>query len=214
MYIVEQGRPLTDSFLKLHAMSGQYSFLKSIFNAQKVSAMDGKIYSNLSFFNVLNKISAFDTTVKESTTYVMDLSSPKYSIDELSDQGGRIRMINVSEYDKALRRYNIDIIDRDLERERVRIEVYNGSGIVGKAGIYARKVLNNGLDVVRFGNTPDALERTQIYISNEEEFSNSLKVVEDVFFGRYERLKERPSFMTTGDIVILLGEDISQLEIF
>lgn len=214
MYVTEQGRPLTDSFLKLHSMSGNYSFLKSIFNAPKLRTMDGQIYSNLSFLNVLNRIGSVDPSVKDSRTYVMDLSSPRYSVDELSDQGGRIRMINVSEYDKALRRYHIDIIDRDLERERVRVEVYNGSGIAGKAGIYARKVLNNGLDVVRFGNTPEALEGTQIYVSSEEEFSNSLKVVGDVFFGRYERLEERPSFMTTGDIVILLGEDISQLEIF
>jgi hypothetical protein len=214
MYVVDQGRSLTDSFLKLHAMSDQYSFLKSIFNASKIKSIDGQIYSNLSFLNVLNRIGSFDSTVKDSTTYVMDLSSPKYSVDELSDQGGRIRTINVSEYDKALRRYYINIIDRDLERERVRIEVYNGSGVTGKAGVYARKVLNNGLDVVRFGNAPDSLERTQIYVSDEEEFSNSLRVVEDVFFGRYERLEERPSFMTTGDIVILLGEDISQLEIF
>jgi hypothetical protein len=214
MYVVEQGRPLTDSFLKLHAMSSQYSFLKSIFNASKIKSMDGQIYSNLSFLNVLNRIGSFSTTVKDSTTYVMDLSSPKYSVDELSDQGGQIRMINVSEYDKALRRHYINIVDRDLERERVRIEVYNGSGVVGRAGVYARKILNNGCDVVRFGNAPDSLERTQIYVSNEEEFSNSLRVVEDVFFGKYERLEERPSFMTTGDIVILLGEDISQLEIF
>jgi hypothetical protein len=214
MYVVEQGRPLTDSFLKLHAMSSQYSFLKSIFNASKIKSMDGQIYSNLSFLNVLNRIGSFSTTVKDSTTYVMDLSSPKYSVDELSDQGGQIRMINVPEYDKALRRHYINIVDRDLEKERVRIEVYNGSGVVGRAGVYARKILNNGCDVVRFGNAPDSLERTQIYVSNEEEFSNSLRVVEDVFFGKYERLEERPSFMTTGDIVILLGEDISQLEIF
>jgi hypothetical protein len=74
--------------------------------------------------------------------------------------------------------------------------------------------LNNGCDVVRFGNTPELLERTQIYVSDENEFNDSLKVVAEVLFDRYEILEERPSFMTTGDIVVLLGADILQMEMF
>jgi hypothetical protein len=213
-YTLDQGSSLTDSFLKLHTMSSQYSLLKSLLNVSRVQDMDNQMYSNLSFFNALNKIKSFEKTVNNSKTYVIDFNSPKYSTGELSEQGGPIRTINIPEYDKVLRRYYIDIIDRELERERVRIEVYNGSGIVGRAGVYARRILNNGCDVVRFGNAPDTLERTQIYVSDEEAFSNSLGVVEEVLFGKFERLKERPSFMTTGDIVILLGEDIGQLEIF
>jgi hypothetical protein len=213
-YTLDQGSSLTDSFLKLHTMSSQYSLLKSLLNVSRVQDMDNQMYSNLSFFNALNKIKSFEKTVNNSKTYVIDFNSPKYSTGELSEQGGPIRTINIPEYDKVLRRYYIDIIDRELERERVRIEVYNGSGIVGRAGVYARRILNNGCDVVRFGNAPDTLERTQIYVSDEEAFSNSLGVVEEVLFGKFERLEERPSFMTTGDIVILLGEDIGQLEIF
>jgi hypothetical protein len=213
-YILDQGGSLTNSFLKLHTMSSQYSFLKSVFKVSKLRDMDNQVYSNLSFLTVLNKIGSFGRVVNNSKTYVMDLSSPRYSTEELSEHGGPTRSINISEYDKALRRYFINIIDREIERERVRVEVYNGSGFTGQAGMYARKILNNGCDVVRFGNTPDILEKTKIYVSDEKEFSNSLNVVQDVLFGRYEILQERPSFMTTGDIVILLGEDILQLEIF
>ena len=213
-YTLEQGSYLTNSFLKLHTLSSQYSFLKSLLNVSRVRDMDGQIYSNLSFVNALGKIASFEKEVNNSKTYVMDLSSPRYSTGEFSEQGGQISTINTSEYDKALRRYFIDIIDRDLERERVRIEVYNGSSAEGRAGMYARKILNNGCDVVRFGNSPDTLEKTKIYVSDEKEFSNSLEIVQEVLFERFERLEERPSFMTTGDIVIILGEDISQLEIF
>ena len=163
---------------------------------------------------MLSKIASFKTIVNSSETYVMDLSWSKYATEEFSDQGGPIATINIAEYDKALRRRLVDVIDRDLEKERVRIEVYNGSGGEGKAGIYARKILNNGCDVVRFGNAPDPLEKTKVFISDKNEFGASLAVVEEVLFGRYEILEERPSFMTTGDIVILLGKEVLQLEIF
>ncbi|KUK66899.1 MAG: coiled-coil [candidate division WS6 bacterium 36_33] len=208
------GVTLTDSYLKLHAISAQQSFIKTVLRVNTLKEMDQKVLSNLSFTSVLNRLDSFEKTVVGTNTLVLDLSSPDYSSEELSDLGGQIRTINLSEYDKNLRRNYIDVIDREVERERVRVEVYNGSSASGKAGIYARKILNNGCDVVRFGNTPEPLERTQVYISDESEFDDSLKVVAEVLFDRYEILEERPSFMTTGDIVVLLGADILQMEMF
>jgi hypothetical protein len=213
-YTVEEDFSLSDSLLKLHAISSHFSYPKSLFNSSKLKEVHERIYSNLSFPKVLSKSASFKTIVNSSETYVMDLSWSKYSTEEFSDQGGPIATINIAEYDKALRRRLVDVIDRDLEKERVRIEVYNGSGGEGKAGIYARKILNNGCDVVRFGNAPDPLEKTKVFISDKNEFGASLTVVEEVLFGRYEILEERPSFMTTGDIVILLGKEVLQLEIF
>jgi hypothetical protein len=205
---------LSDSYLKLHAISAQYSPIKTFLRVNTVRDMDQKLLSNISFTSALRRLGAFEDTVVETNTLVLDLSSPEYSSEELSDLGGQIRTINLPEYDKNLRRNYIDVIDREVERERVRVEVYNGSSASGKAGIYARKILNNGCDVVRFGNTPELLERTQVYVSDEEEFNDSLKVVAEVLFDRYEMLEERPSFMTTGDIVVLLGADILQMEMF
>jgi hypothetical protein len=213
-YILSNGNSASDSFLRLHTLSSQYSSLKTFLNPTSLRGLDREIYSNLSFTSALSKLGSFQKVVNATTTVAMDLSSPGFSIDDLSDLGGQIRILNISEYDKVLRRYYVDIIDRDVEKERVRIEVYNGSNALGKAGIYARKVLNNGCEVVRFGNTPETLPRTQIYVSDEREFQNSVEMVSQVLFGRYEILEERPSFMTTGDIVILLGEDILQSEIF
>lgn len=208
------GITLSDSYLKLHAISAQYSFIKTILGINAIKNIDQKVFSNLPFTSVLSRLGSFENTVKETDTLVLDLSSPDYSSEEFSDLGGQIRTINLPEYDKNLRRNYIDIIDREVERERVRVEVYNGSGASGEAGIYARRILNNGCDVVRFGNTPEPLERTQVYISDESEFNDSLKVVTEILFDRYEILEERPSFMTTGDIVVLLGADILQMEMF
>jgi hypothetical protein len=210
----ENGMTLSDSYLKLHAISAQHSPIKTFLRVNTIKNMDQKVLSNLSFTSTLRRLGAFEDTVVETNTLVLDLSSPEYSSEELSDLGGQIRTINLPEYDKNLRRNYIDVIDREVERERVRVEVYNGSSASGKAGIYARKILNNGCDVVRFGNTPELLERTQVYVSDEEEFNDSLKVVAEVLFDRYEMLEERPSFMTTGDIVVLLGADILQMEMF
>jgi hypothetical protein len=210
----ENGMTLSDTYLKLHAISAQYSPIKTFLRVNTVRDMDQKVLSNISFTSALRRLGAFEDTVVETNTLVLDLSSPEYSSEELSDLGGQIRTINLPEYDKNLRRNYIDVIDREVERERVRVEVYNGSSASGKAGIYARKILNNGCDVVRFGNTPELLERTQIYVSDENEFNDSLKVVAEVLFDRYEILEERPSFMTTGDIVVLLGADILQMEMF
>jgi hypothetical protein len=205
---------LSDSYLKLHAISAQYSPVKTVLKINTIKGMDQKVFSNLSFTSVLSRLGSFENTVKETNTLVLDLSSSDYSSEEFSDLGGQIRTINLPEYDKNFRRNYIDVIERQVESERVRVEVYNGSGASGEAGIYARRILNNGCDVVRFGNTPQPLERTQIYISDENEFNDSLKVVAEVLFDRYEILEERPSFMTTGDIVVLLGADILQMEMF
>lgn len=213
-YTVQRGDSLTNAFLRLHTMSSQYSLLKSVFNVSDVKGMDGEIFSNLSFFAAMGKVKSYQRTVRNSETFVMDLSSPRYSSEQFSEHGGSIRTLDTTEYDKTLRRNYLSIIDRDLERERVRIEVYNGSQATGIAGIYARRILNNGCDVVRFGNAPESLEKTKVYVSDEKEFRNSFNIVQEVLFGRFQILEQRPSFMTTGDIVILLGEDILQLEMF
>lgn len=214
MYKKENGTTLSESFFRLHSLSSQFSSLKTLLNAKVVSMMDGNIYSNISFVNVLREIDTFESSVRSSETNALDISLSLYSTEELAEGGGQVRNINISEYDKALREYLSGMVDKELEKERVRVEVYNASGQAGRAGVYARKVLNNGLDVVRFGNAPKNLEKSVVYVSNAQDIPNSLDIVSEILLGRFEEVAERPSFMTTGDIVILLGEDISQIEIF
>ena len=213
-YLKEPDVILSESFFKLHTFSSKYSNLKTFFNINKVDDLNDKIYSNLSFLKVLNEVDSFKRNVKDMQTSAIDIGTSKYVVEELSGQGGQIKNINILEYDKSLRGYISKMSDRDLEEERVRIEVYNGSDTPGRASIYARKIQNNGCDVVRFGNAPDSLEKSSVYISDKEKFNDSLYIITEVLLGKFEEASERPSFMTTGDIVILLGEDISQIEIF
>ena len=41
-----------------------------------------------------------------------------------------------------------------------------------------------------------------------KDYKNSLNLVSEMLSGRFEVIEGRPSFMTTGDIVIILGKDI------
>ena len=207
-------KELTDSFFHLSAFSSNISGLDTFLKIRQVKELDGQIFSNLSFFNVMQRISSFKKEVENTEAYALDISRPNFSTEKFSENGGVVSSINVKEYDKVLRNYVFKMIDKELEKERVRVEVYNGTDVAGRALIYSRKIQNSGCDVVRFGNAPVGHERTQIYISDKNQFKNSLKVISDVLLGRFEMLEERPSFMTTGDIVIILGDDIAHTEIF
>jgi hypothetical protein len=213
-YNILVGEEPSDSFFGLHLFSSNVSNFKTFFNIGKVAKLDEQIYSNMSFIQVLQNLRNFSRSVERSKTYALDISRPTFSIEKFSDVGGVVRDINIPQYDSALRKYLSEMIDRGLEQERVRVEVYNATDVGGRALIYSRKIQNAGCDVVRFGNAPGNYERTKVYVSDREEFKNSFRVISDVLLDRFEILEERPSFMTTGDIVIILGEDISQMDMF
>lgn len=204
-----------DSFYGLSTFSSLISVRETFFKIGKVKELNQQIFSNLSFPTIMRKVSSFKKEIDSGeTTYALDVSRPSFSVEKFSESGGIVGSINVKEYDKALRSYISKMADKGLEQERVRVEVYNGTDILGRAVIYSRKIQNSGCDVVRFGNAPKRYEKTYVYISDETQFKNSLKVVSDVLLERFELLEERPSFMTTGDIVVILGDDIAHTEIF
>ena len=207
-------KELTDSFFQLSTFSSNVSATDTFLKIRQVKELDGQIFSNLSFFNVMQRLSSFKKEVENTEAYALDISRSNFSTEKFSENGGVVSSMNIKEYDKVLRNYVFKMIDKELEKERVRVEVYNGTDVAGRALIYSRKIQNSGCDVVRFGNAPVGHERTQIYISDKNQFKNSLKVISDVLLGRFEMLEERPSFMTTGDIVIILGDDIAHTEIF
>ena len=203
-----------DSFFGLHTFSSNVSNFKTFFKINQVSSLNEQIFSNLSFVNVLERVRSLRRNMENTQAYALDISRPAFSTEKFSETGGIVRSINIREYDKALRNYVFRMIDRGLEQERVRIEVYNATDVAGRALIYSRKIQNSGCDVVRYGNAPGDYEKTKVYVSDQNQFKNSLRVVSDVLLERFEILEERPSFMTTGDIVIILGDDISHTEIF
>lgn len=199
---------LSNSFLKLHTLSSKLNALKMFVNPSLVANLKDTIYSNMGFVNVYRTIDGYDSVVKKSPTYTIDASNPKYLKDLMSERGGSITTLSSDSFDLSFRDFYSKVIDRSLEEERVRIEVYNGSGIGGSAFQLGRKIENSGCDVVRYGNAPKNIQKSVVYIPKPEEFKNSFEVVKEIIPGSFDVVNGRPDFMTTGDIVIMLGEDI------
>jgi len=195
-------------FLNVFASKlGWFNLLKS---APQLKDSNAEIYSSLSTLGgVISRFGQIQSDILSSTPYVIDLSSSKYLSQQESLSGvGITSYVNVDEYDIVWREFIDNMLDRELEREQVRVEVYNGSGMTGYAGQYARKIRNSGCEVVRYDNAPQLEEKTKFYVPKAENFKNSLDVILELFPGTYEIIEGRPSFMTTGDIVIILGKDI------
>ncbi|HAM96883.1 TPA: hypothetical protein DCP76_03755 [Patescibacteria group bacterium] len=213
-YKVSGEDALNDPFFKLSTMSSRYSVLKNMLGISKLIGLSKFGSSNLSFTEYLDFFANLNNTVSSTETYGIDLSFFRYSTEDLSSSGGQIRYINTTEFDNVYRGLIAKIIDRSLEKERVRVEIYNGSGVAGAAKQFGRKIENAGCDVVRYENAPTTIDRTVLYIADEVSFANSLKVVSEVLSGSYDLVKGRPDFMTTGDIVVVLGQDIKQMYSF
>lgn len=195
-------------FLNVFASKlGWFNLLKS---SSQFRNSNAEMYSSLpTLGGVISRFRQIQSGILSSRPYLVDLSSGKYLSQQESSSGvGITSYVNVDEYDVTWREFIGNMLDRELEKEQVRVEVYNGSGISGYAGQYARKIMNSGCEVVRYDNSPALEEKTKFYVSKPENFKNSLNVILELFPGTYEIIEGRPSFMTTGDIVIILGKDI------
>jgi len=155
------------------------------------------------------EISQYDEASEENMIFV-DIGEPKYLADDTLEAGKLVKKIKLNEID-SVTKDNLDIIrTKDIVKEQVKVEVYNGSGISKVAGLYSRMIFNSGCQVLRYGNAPDVVPETVIYISDPELYDHSLKIVQGMFIISPEVIVGRPDFMTTGDIVVVLGEDIDE----
>ena len=204
----------SDRLLVLNSLSSRINLFDSILKSNSISKLDGKIYSNKSLTNVLNELKGINGEIKSNNIFVIDLGNPEYCDEEDSISGGKIKVLNIQKYDEIFREHYSNTADSSIEKERARIEVYNGSEIDGIAYQLGRKIVNSGGDVVRYGNSPSTIEKTTIYVPNMDDYINSFNLISEILSGRFEVIKGRPSFMTTGDIVIILGKDIKFLYSF
>lgn len=198
----------SDGLLVLNSLSSKINWFSSVFKSGTLNQLDEKIYSNTSLTSVLHELKNINGAIAKNDTFVIDLSNSEYCEEQDSISGGKIKVLNTEKYDETFREYYSNSADSAVEKERARIEVYNGSEIDGIAYQLGRKIVNSGGDVVRYGNAPSAVEKTVIYVPNMKDYKNSLNLVSEILSGRFEVIEGRPSFMTTGDIVIILGRDI------
>lgn len=194
----------------LNSFVSKLGWLNLIISSSKFKNSQAVIYSSLpTLGNVILKLRQIHQNTVSLRPYLIDFSNSQYLSSKESTSGiGISSYIKTQEYDSVWRGFVDSMIDRKLEKERVRVEIYNGSGMSGYASQYARRIRNSGCEVVRYDNAPQEQDKTQFFVPNRNDFVNSLEVILELFPGTYEILQERPVFMTTGDIVIILGKDI------
>ena len=205
---------LGDSFYKLNMLASKYSAFDNMAHMGLMLDTQESVFSNMSFREYLSFWSGLNNKIAKTESFGIDLSYFRYSTEDLSNSGGQMRYLNTTEFDAVYRNLISKIMDRSLEKERVRVEVYNGSGVAGAAKQFGRKIENSGCDVVRYENAPSTADRTVVYVSNKEGYKNSLEIVTEILSGSFDLVEGRPAFMTTGDIIVVLGKDIQQMYSF
>ena len=203
--------PNRENIVALNKKMGFFEFVK---NLKEISKLDGTIYSNIRFSDIKLKVQNIVRTPNNYNREELNLGDAFFHNKGKLVTGEEINVLNTIAFDQKLRGFLEKITDRELENERVRVEVYNGSELVGAASGLGRKIVNTCCDVVRYGNAPDLIDKTKIYISDLEKYPKSYQAVSEVFPTKYELVEGRPDFMTTGDIIIILGNDIRDMYIF
>lgn len=210
------GESVKAESLYINSFFSHIGWFKLVTSAQKFGESSAVIYSDIgSLMGVFLELKDIENSVYSLSPYLLDLGdSSNINTKQADNLGGMVSYLNSSGFDSTWRKLNNKLLDKELEQERIRVEVYNGSGISGAAGQFARKIENSGCDVVRYDNAPDNISESVFYVPNPDEYVNSLEVISELFPGAFDLFKGRPTFMTTGDIVIILGEDISRMYSF
>ncbi len=127
-----------------------------------------------------------------------------YTREELSDTGEFVYQLDTQEIDNKIRSLKGIFFDQDVVREQARVEVYNAGDSAGMASFYRRLLQNLGFNVIRHGNCPVNYDKTTVFVSDEQKFASSLNIVKGLFIIDIEVVDERPDFMNTGDIVVII----------
>ncbi|MDY0096853.1 MAG: LytR C-terminal domain-containing protein [Candidatus Dojkabacteria bacterium] len=204
------GFDVSDESFFFNNFVSKLGWFNLLMSSSKFKDSEAVIYSSYpTLGNIVVELKNIHSSTLATRPYIIDFSNAKYLSQQVSSGTvGITSYINISEYDTVWRGFVDGMIDRELEKERARVEIYNGSGLSGYAAQYSRRIRNSGIEVVRYDNAPQKEEKTKFYVPNIEDFPNSLQTVQEIFPGTYEIIEGRPSFMTTGDIVIILGKDI------
>lgn len=167
------------------------------------------IDTNFTQMQLLQRWIHLENVFSSGNIYLMDLTQVWATNRGTNVSGKEINVINYNEVDKRLEEVIKDLKGREIEKEQVKVEVYNASEIEGLAGRYTRKFENAGLDVIRYENAPSVFEKTTIYVSNPTGYQKSLDLAKKLLFVDTNIVNSRPEFMTTGDIVVILGKDLA-----
>jgi hypothetical protein len=191
----------TDSFLS------NLSIWSILFNFKYNQELKGNLYSNLPILNLIREVNFINQTFSNFQYESIDILDCCVESVIVSNERKYLEF-NIVEFDNQFGIYVEELVSTEVEKERVNVEVYNASNVSGLASEYARKIRHTGCRILRFDNAPQIYEKTTIYIPEPEQYKNSLSLVRDIVGEDVEIRYERPIFITTGDIVLVLGTDL------
>jgi len=201
---------ISDESMFLHAFLKRFSAFKLMFNYEEIPELTKSVYSNMSAALLVGEMSRLKQILSAGNVVMFDLSQDWATVETVQKSGAVVNKADLVRIDKELYEYLPILRSREIEKEQVKVEVYNASSIPGAAYRYYRKIQNSGCLVVRYDNAPNVLQRTQIYVPLPERFDHSLDLVKSIIpLENIDIIEDRPDFMTTGDIVVVLGEDLS-----
>ncbi len=125
-------------------------------------------------------------------------------VEVINEQGNTVDLVTQAAVDDALKDF---VGDMKIDREQARMEIFNGSGVNGLGSRYGRWIGHLGIDVIRVGTAPGNQEQTVIYVTDKEEFSYTLSKIKRLWEGEVSVVEGRPEFLTTGDVILVLGMD-------
>ncbi|MEA3357229.1 MAG: LytR C-terminal domain-containing protein [Patescibacteria group bacterium] len=137
-----------------------------------------------------------------------DISLVSVSGDELEEvvnsRGEIVSLVTRKSLDEELSEFTSD---KRIDREQARIEIFNGSNVGGLAARYGRLIKHIGGDLIRVENAPGEWEKSVIYVTDPLEFPYTIERVKSLWDYEIKIIEGRPDFVTTGDIIIVLGMD-------
>jgi hypothetical protein len=203
IWLVDSSTEDTDTFLS------QLSVWSILFQFKYQSELKDNLYSNLPILNLITEVNFINQVLNNYQYEEIDVLDCCIEQVVISGDRKEPRFV-INNFDNEFSKYINDLVSREVERERVNVEVYNASDVAGLAGEYARKIRHTGCRILRFDNAPNIYEKTIIYVPEPEGYLYSLELVLDVVGEEIEVRYERPAFITTGDIILVLGKELSE----
>jgi hypothetical protein len=199
---------IADSSKTTEEFLSKLSVWSILFDFKYTHELKGNLYSNLPIVNLIKEVNLINQILLSYQYENMDVA--ECCIKEIVISSDRKQLqFDTRSFDEEFSKYVKELVAREVEQERVNVEVYNASNISGLASAYARKVRHTGCRILRYDNAPNLYEKTQIYIPEPDGYQNSLLLIRDIVGSKVEVKYERPPFVTTGDIVLILGKDIA-----
>ncbi|MBN2100290.1 LytR C-terminal domain-containing protein [Candidatus Dojkabacteria bacterium] len=174
----------------------------SIFGALANKDKIPELESNLEVTDLYGFVRGFkDISLSDVESVYLKTEDLTEVIDERGDQ---VTFLSETKLDEALGNHVRDI---EMEREQARVEVFNGSGVGGLGARYKRWLEHLGADVIRVGNASGDWDRSVIYVTKSGEFDYTMDRIQSLWEKDVEIREGRPDFVTTGDIIVILGAD-------